>query len=97
MDRAYPAIDNGSSMKTRARAKAGCSSCSLILTCTGVSSGHTHHSEVKRSQKHFLWGLQYSCPTFPPGLRGQQQLHLQLCGLNSDPRGAQDEVEGDLR
>ena len=32
----------------------------------------------------------------PPALRGQQQLHLQLCGFNGDPRGAKDEVEGDL-
>lgn len=32
----------------------------------------------------------------PPGLRGQQQLYLQFCGLNGDPRGAEDEVEGDL-
>jgi hypothetical protein len=31
-----------------------------------------------------------------PSSRGQQQLHLQLRGLNSDPRGAKDEVEGDL-
>lgn len=29
--RAYPVMDSGSSMKTRARAETGCSSCSLIL------------------------------------------------------------------
>lgn len=31
--RAYPVMDSGSSMKTRARAETGCSSCSLILAC----------------------------------------------------------------
>lgn len=44
-DRAYPAMDSGSSMKTRARTEMRCRSCSLILACGQERAwvvGHRH-------------------------------------------------------
>lgn len=67
----------------------------LLLTDPGkqtwerAGSWHRNHHEAREASLS-----NPTCP--PPVLRGQQQLHLQLCGLNRDSRGAEDEVESDL-
>lgn len=84
--RAYPVMDSGSSMKTRARAETGCSSCSLILACGQGQVWATGTDSTSRGQGRTLILLPLTSPTPAlPGLRGQQQLHLQLRGLNGDP------------
>lgn len=77
--RAYPAMDSGSSMKTWARAETGCSSCSLILACGQVQAwavGTGTTSSGRGSPFHQFYCPQPHLTPAPPGLRGQQQLHL---------------------
>lgn len=67
-----------------------------------MGSGHRHRpqgsgEDSRAPPRGTSSQLPPPSPTLAPGAsRGQLQLHLQLRGLNGDPRGAKDEVESDL-